>query len=132
VNYANGDMVGHTGNLKATIQSLETLDKEVGRLIEICNEKDIVLMITADHGNADEMFQLDKKGNAIVKDGIPTPKTSHTLNPVNFVIYDKGKKFKLRTPKQNEKFGLANIAATVIDLLGYETPEDFYPSLLEA
>ncbi|PJE01353.1 MAG: phosphoglycerate mutase (2,3-diphosphoglycerate-independent) [Leptospira sp.] len=131
VNYANGDMVGHTGNLKATISSLETLDREVGRLIEVCNEKNIILLITADHGNADEMYQLDKRGQAIVKDGIPTPKTSHTLNPVNFVIYDKNQNFKLRNPNQDENFGLANIAATVLDLLGYETPLDYHPSLLK-
>jgi len=131
VNYANGDMVGHTGNLKATILSLETLDQEVGRLIEICKEKNLVLLITADHGNADEMYLLDKKGKAIVKDGIPTPKTSHTLNPVNFILYDKEKQFKLRSPNKDEKYGLANIAATVIDLLGYEAPEDYYPSMLE-
>jgi 2,3-bisphosphoglycerate-independent phosphoglycerate mutase len=88
-------------------------------------------MITADHGNADEMYLLDKKGKAIVKDGVITPKTSHTLNPVNFVIYDKEKQFKLRASNKDEIFGLANIAATVIDLLGYDIPEDYYPSLLE-
>jgi 2,3-bisphosphoglycerate-independent phosphoglycerate mutase len=131
VNFPNGDMVGHTGNLKATIESLEALDKEVARLIQICQEQNIVLLITADHGNADEMFQLDKKGNPILsKEGKPAPKTSHTLNPVNLVIYDKNDKFGFKASTGSEQPGLANIAGTVLDLLGYDLPSEYYPSLL--
>jgi 2,3-bisphosphoglycerate-independent phosphoglycerate mutase len=131
VNFPNGDMVGHTGNLKATIESLEALDIEVARLIQICQEQNIVLLITADHGNADEMFQLDKKGNPILsKEGKPTPKTSHTLNPVNLVIYDKNNKFGFKASTESEQPGLANIAGTVLDLLGYDLPSGYYPSLL--
>ena len=129
VNYANGDMVGHTGNFQATVKSLEFLDECISHIKEIADKTNTVLLITADHGNADEMFQLDKKGNLLLdKENHPSPKTSHTLNPVNLVIYDPKNKFKLN---QNiDKPGLANIASTIFDLLGYEAPEDYHTSLL--
>ncbi|WCL50022.1 2,3-bisphosphoglycerate-independent phosphoglycerate mutase [Leptospira sp. GIMC2001] len=133
VNYPNGDMVGHTGNMKATIASLEALDEQIARLKETCDRLGIVMLVTADHGNADEMYQLDKKGNPIVDtSGKPTPKTSHTLNPVNLTLYDPKKRYKL-DPNLNKKFGmpgLANIAATIMNLMGYNAPEDYRPSLL--
>ncbi len=130
VNYANGDMVGHTGNYNATISSLNFLDECVGRLKKAANETNTVLLITADHGNADEMFELDKKGNLILdNEKKPSPKTSHTLNPVNFCLYDPKGKFTLKKEIKNP--GLANIAATVLDLLGFEAPEGYHESLLE-
>ncbi len=130
VNYANGDMVGHTGNYKATVEGLEFLDTCIQRLKEACEKTETVMLITADHGNADEMYQLDKKGNVqTTKEGKPVPKTSHTLNPVNFSIYDPKKRFLLN--QEISKPGLANVAATILDLLGYEAPEDYYPSLLK-
>jgi 2,3-bisphosphoglycerate-independent phosphoglycerate mutase len=128
VNYANGDMVGHTGNYAATVRSLEFLDTCMDRLKSACDKNGYTLLITADHGNADEMYQLDKKGNAQRQGDKPVPKTSHTLNPVNLVIYDKGNRWKLKT---DPDAGLANIAATVLDLLGYEAPDGYKPSLLE-
>lgn len=130
VNYANGDMVGHTGNYNATISSLNFLDECVGRLRKAATDTNTVLLITADHGNADEMFQLDKKGNLILdNEKRPSPKTSHTLNPVNFCLYDPKGKFTLKKEIKNP--GLANIAATVLDLLGFEAPEGYHESLLE-
>jgi 2,3-bisphosphoglycerate-independent phosphoglycerate mutase len=128
VNYANGDMVGHTGNYAATVRSLEFLDTCMERLKSACEENGYTLLVTADHGNADEMYQLDKKGNAQRQGEKFVPKTSHTLNPVNLVIYDKDNRWKL---KGNSDSGLGNIAATVLDLLGYEAPEGYLPSLLE-
>jgi 2,3-bisphosphoglycerate-independent phosphoglycerate mutase len=129
VNYANGDMVGHTGNYQATIKGLEFLDECISQLKEVADKTNTVLLITADHGNADEMYQLDKKGKLLLdKENHPSPKTSHTLNPVNLVLYDPKNKFKLN---QNiDKPGLANIASTIFDLLGYEAPEDYHPTLL--
>ncbi|MBK9498885.1 MAG: 2,3-bisphosphoglycerate-independent phosphoglycerate mutase [Leptospiraceae bacterium] len=128
VNYANGDMVGHTGNYAATVRSLEFLDSCMERLKASCDKNGYTLLVTADHGNADEMYQLDKKGNAQKQGDKFVPKTSHTLNPVNLVIYDKDNRWKL---KGTAEAGLGNIAATVLDLLGYEAPEGYLPSLLE-
>jgi 2,3-bisphosphoglycerate-independent phosphoglycerate mutase len=129
VNYANGDMVGHTGNFKATVEGLEFLDICIGRLKEACEKSNCALLITADHGNADEMYQLDKKGNVIKSpEGKPLPKTSHTLNPVNFSLVYSSQNWKLNPNVPAP--GLGNIAATILDILGYEAPEGYLPSLL--
>lgn len=130
VNFANGDMVGHTGNFQATVDSLEYLDKCITKIIQAADRSETVVLITADHGNADEMFQLDKKGNVLLSPiNIPVPKTSHTLNPVNFSLYDPKKRFSLNESVPNP--GLGNISATILDLLGYETPEGYLESLLK-
>ncbi|TGM53348.1 2,3-bisphosphoglycerate-independent phosphoglycerate mutase [Leptospira adleri] len=130
VNYANGDMVGHTGNYPATVKAMEFLDGCVERLWKTCEKQNIVLMITADHGNADEMYQLDKKGN-VEKDasGHPVPKTSHTLNSVPFSVLDPENKLNLNSKIKDP--GLANVAATILDIMGYETPEGYHSSLIE-
>lgn len=130
VNYANGDMVGHTGNYPATVQAMEFLDGCVEQLWKVCEKQNIVLMITADHGNADEMYQLDKKGN-VEKDsqGKPVPKTSHTLNSVPFSVLDPEKKIQLNSNISDA--GLANVAATILDTMGYETPEGYHSSLIQ-
>ncbi|MBM9500937.1 2,3-bisphosphoglycerate-independent phosphoglycerate mutase [Leptospira sp. 201903071] len=130
VNFANGDMVGHTGNYHATVKAMEFLDGCVERLWRICEKQNIVLMITADHGNADEMYQLDKKGN-VERDasGHPVPKTSHTLNSVPFSVLDPENKLNLNSKIKDP--GLANVAATILDIMGYETPEGYHSSLIE-
>ncbi|XDD49948.1 2,3-bisphosphoglycerate-independent phosphoglycerate mutase [Leptospira sp. WS92.C1] len=130
VNYANGDMVGHTGNYPATVKAMEFMDGCIERLWNACEKQNIVLMITADHGNADEMYQLDKKGN-VEKDskGNPVPKTSHTLNAVPFSVLDPENKLRLNSKIENP--GLANVAATILDIMGYETPEGYHSSLIE-
>jgi len=122
INIANGDMVGHTGNLQATITSVEVTDDCVTKLLQTINQLDGSAIILADHGNADCMFEF--------KNGVKVPKTSHTLNPVPCAIVGKGlhKKFKLApiaTP------GLTHIAATLCTLLGYEKPADYDPSLIQ-
>lgn len=129
VNYANGDMVGHTGNLNATVQGLEFLDECLSKIVKVCQETDTVLLITADHGNADEMFQLDKKGNVQMDPGgKQVPKTSHTLNPVQLVVVDPKNKIQFI---ENSKAGLGNVASTVFDILGFESPEGYLPSLIK-
>lgn len=128
-NYANGDMVGHTGNMQATIRSMEFLDECIGKILEVANELGSVVMITADHGNADEMYELDKSGKVKQAEEKPMPKTSHTLNPVNFVIIDPQDRFQI--DESVDKPGLANVAATVIDLFGYKAPEGYHPSLIK-
>ncbi len=123
LNFPNGDMVGHTGSTKAAIQAVETVDACVGELLEVIKHLGGIAIVTADHGNADEMFSVDKKGGKSVK-------TAHSLNPVPFVIFDPQFSGEYRMADLQEK-GLANIAATVLNLLGYEKPDDYNPSLIE-
>ncbi len=121
VNFANGDMVGHSGVMNAAIVAVEAVDECVGRLIEVVNELGGITIVTADHGNADEMW-TEKKG-------VRSPKTAHTLNPVPFIIADSGYNGEYAMSKV-EKPGLANVAATVMNLLGFEAPADYEKSLI--
>ncbi len=123
LNFPNGDMVGHTGMVDAAIIAVETVDKCVGELLTVIKELGGIAVITADHGNADEMFTVDKKGAKSVK-------TAHSLNPVPFIIYDPLYQGEYHMADIQEK-GLSNIAATLLNLLGYEKPEDYDPSLIE-
>ena len=122
INYANGDMVGHTGDLAATIESMEVLDAALARLIDVVvNELDGIVIFTADHGNADIMFTE--------KDGVRSPKTSHTLSAVPFAIAcSDPSQYKL---VDHNTAGLANVAASVMTLLGFTPPADYHPSLIE-
>ncbi len=134
LNLANGDMVGHTGDLNAAIIAAETVDMCVGRILEAVRQCGGTAMITADHGNLDEMFEMDKKTGAFEIDkatGQPKKKTSHTLNPVPVIIYDPGFGGEYRMKKPDRSFGLANLAATALMILDYEVPEDYLPSLIE-
>ncbi len=133
VNYANGDMVGHTGDRDATIVAVETVDLALGRLAAAVAQLGGILVVTADHGNADEMYQRDKKG-AVERDrrtGAPVAKTSHTLNPVPFMIMDpaRGDRYTI-DPARAEGAGLASVTATCLELLGLQAPSDLAPSLL--
>jgi 2,3-bisphosphoglycerate-independent phosphoglycerate mutase len=130
LNYANGDMVGHTGVLQATIQGVEAVDLCLGRLIRAVRKAGGILLVTADHGNADEMYELDKKGKiSLDKKGSPKAKTAHTLNPVPFAIFDPefAGEYQLAGV---ERAGLSNIAATLLNLMGFEAPADFDQSLI--
>ncbi|RIX49157.1 MAG: 2,3-bisphosphoglycerate-independent phosphoglycerate mutase [Rhodocyclales bacterium GT-UBC] len=131
-NFANGDMVGHTGNFRAATLAIEAVDLQLDRLLKAVEAAGGVALITADHGNADEMYELDKKTKqpAQNKDGSFKAKTAHTLNPVPLILYDtvSGGKLGLR---QTEKAGLSNIAATVANLLGLEKHAAWDESLLE-
>ncbi len=132
VNFPNGDMVGHTGNYLATVVSVEALDLCLARIIEEVDRVGGVAIITADHGNADEMYELDKKTKLpkADKDGNFKAKTSHTLNPVPCIIYDNA---YANTYKVIEKdsYGLSNIAATLVNLMGYEAPDFWDESMIE-
>ena len=122
LNFANGDMVGHTGVMEAAIVAVETVDTCVGQLIDEVLKLGGIAVVTADHGNSDEMFTIDSQGNR-------KPKTAHTLNPVPFVIVDSGYSGEYEMA-QLERRGLSNVAATLLNLLGYEKPEDYDPSLI--
>jgi 2,3-bisphosphoglycerate-independent phosphoglycerate mutase len=122
LNLANGDMVGHTGDLSAAITAMEVVDECIARLIVAIKACDGVLIVTADHGNADIMYTE--------KDGVRSPKTSHTLSPVPFAIVDASyaNEYELSPP---DDAGLTHIAATAFNLLGLEAPDNYQPSLLK-
>lgn len=130
LNFANGDMVGHTGRLEAAIMAVETVDLCIARILKVVDELKGVAIITADHGNADEMFELKKDGSfELNKEGKPKPKTSHTLNPVWFIVHDREKRFII--DENVKKPGLSNVAASILYLLGYDKPEDYEPSVIK-
>jgi 2,3-bisphosphoglycerate-independent phosphoglycerate mutase len=131
LNYPNGDMVGHTGVFEATRIGVEAVDLCLSRLLPAIKRLNGVALITADHGNADEMYEMDKKGGVKMENGRPKAKTSHTLNPVPFIVYDPqfGGAYRLRS--DIAKPGLANVAATTLDLMGYQAPEGYAPSLIQ-
>jgi len=131
VNYPNGDMVGHTGKFDAVVKAMEALDVELKRLVETVLDEDGVIMITADHGNAEEMFEIDKDGNPIKdENGNYKPKTSHTLNPVAFILITDFSKADYRLKAEKKDGKLSNLAATVINLLGFDAPSDYDESLI--
>ncbi|MEG0095097.1 MAG: 2,3-bisphosphoglycerate-independent phosphoglycerate mutase [Erysipelotrichaceae bacterium] len=119
-NYPNGDMVGHTGNYEATIIGVEAVDLNLKRIIKAVDEANGILIVTADHGNADEMYEKSKN-----PDAAPKAKTSHTLNKVPFIIYGKDVEIA------EGNFGLANVAATVAKLLEVEADEVWLPSIIK-
>lgn len=131
LNYANGDMVGHTGHRDAAVIAVECVDLELGRLMKFVRDGKGILVVTADHGNADEMFDHAKDGSiALDEKGKPKLKTSHTLNAVPYMIYAPGLE-GLKFNPEIEKPGLGNVAATNFNLLGYHAPADYMPSLLK-
>ena len=132
LNYPNGDMVGHTGNYQAVQISMGALDLCLQRLAAAVEKAGGILVATADHGNADDMYEHAKDGSVKLdkKTGEPARKTSHSLNPVPCFIYDpenKGEyKAELRTG-----LGISSVAATCAELLGFEAPADYDPSVIE-
>ena len=112
-NFPNGDMVGHTGSLASTIVGVESVDLGLARLKKVCDECGVTMLITADHGNADEMLEKNKKGAVAVR-------TAHSLNPVPFIIYDKDVSYEI---KPSDSYGLANIAPTVAKMFGLKAPD---------
>jgi len=131
VNFPNGDMVGHTGSLPATICSMEALDLQLGRILPVLDEVKGVAIICADHGNADEMYETDKKGCPKKGENGYKAKTSHTLNPVPMIIYDNFYGDKYTVKADEGQFGLSNVAATTVNLLGYEAPAAWDQSVIE-
>ncbi len=116
-NYPNGDMVGHTGSFDATVIGVEAVDLAIGRLIQVIDEKGYCLLITADHGNADEMFEKNKKGEL-------QPRTAHSLNKVPFIIYG------IDAIVKKGEFGLSNIASTVTQILGIKPHSSWDESVI--
>ncbi len=129
-NFPNGDMVGHTGSLRAATMAVEAVDLALARFLPVLDAMGGVALITADHGNADEMYDVDKKTGLpkTNKDGSIKAKTSHTLNPVPCILYDNvtGGRLSLK----EGSWGLSNLAATTANLLGFEKHEAWDDSML--
>ncbi|MCK5378421.1 MAG: 2,3-bisphosphoglycerate-independent phosphoglycerate mutase [Acidobacteria bacterium] len=131
VNFANGDMVGHTGSLDASIEAMEVVDECIGRLERAVNRVGGMMVVTADHGNLDMMYEVEKTTSKVKMDanGVPVKKTSHTLSPVPWVLLGHGAESYRANHRLNQP-GLGNIAATLLLLLGFEAPEDYLPALV--
>ena len=130
LNYPNGDMVGHTGVFEAVVCSMEGMDLQIGRLKEAIEKAGGIMVITADHGNADDMYEHAKNGDVkCYDDGEPKAKTSHSLNPVPCIIYDP--EYKGEYSKElNEGLGISSIPATCIELMGFVPPADYDKSII--
>ena len=107
LNYANPDMVGHTGVLEAAIKAIETIDECVGRVVKAIEDVNGVLLITADHGNSEQMIDY----------ATGEPHTAHTTNPVPLILVGKDD-VKLKSGK------LADLAPTMLDLMNLSKPEE--------
>lgn len=127
-NFAGGDMVGHTGDLQATVRALEAIDRAVGRILAAVAAVHGCLVVTADHGNSEDMVERNKDGAPLYENGKPVFRTAHSVNPVPFLIRDFSERAYALAPPPGA--GLANLAATLLELLGYQPPMDFAPSLL--
>ncbi len=130
LNYPNGDMVGHTGIYPAVITAMDALDLCITRVAKAVKSAGGILLISADHGNADDMYEHDKKGNILYdEEGLPRKKTSHSLNPVPCIIYDPD--YQGDYSKQlKEGLGISSLGTTCIELLGFTAPADYDASII--
>ena len=122
-------MVGHTGSFEAARIAVETVDLCLARIVKAVKKAGGVLVVTADHGNADDMFEHKKDGSVPMVNGVRKVKTAHSLNPVPCVVYDPEGKGEYGATLR-DGLGISSIAATVIELLGYAAPTDYDPSVL--
>ncbi|KAL8474116.1 hypothetical protein ACS0TY_030816 [Phlomoides rotata] len=132
VNLPNGDMVGHTGDIEATIVACKAADEAVKMILDAIEQVGGIYVVTADHGNAEDMVKRNKKGEPLLdKNGKIQILTSHTLQPVPIAIGGPGLAPGVRFRKDVPDGGLANVAATVMNLHGFEAPSDYEKTLVE-
>ncbi|XP_068317594.1 2,3-bisphosphoglycerate-independent phosphoglycerate mutase-like [Pyrus communis] len=132
VNLPNGDMVGHTGDIEATIVACKAADEAVKIILDAIERVGGIYVVTADHGNAEDMVKRNKTGQPLLdKSGNIQILTSHTLQPVPIAIGGPGLAPGVRFRKDLPSGGLANVAATVMNLHGFQAPSDYEPSLIE-
>jgi len=117
-NYPNGDMVGHTGVMEAVVTAMECVDAGLKAILEAADKYGYTVLITADHGNADQMTET-KKGKTSVR-------TAHSLNPVPFIIYDRDHAWTVK----EGAYGLANVAPTVVAMMGLTAPDCWEASMI--
>ncbi len=132
MNFPNGDMVGHTGVFEAVVCSMEALDLCIGRIKKAVEKAGGVMIVTADHGNSDDMYEHDKKTGDVKRNasGSPKAKTAHSLNPVPCIIFDPEAKGEY-SKELKEGLGISSLAATSMEFLGFEAPEDYDSSVLD-
>ncbi|MBI2438656.1 MAG: 2,3-bisphosphoglycerate-independent phosphoglycerate mutase [Lentisphaerae bacterium] len=135
LNYPNGDMVGHTGVYQATQLAVESVDLCIGRLMAAVKDVGGILLVSADHGNADDMFEHDEQTGEVKVNpttGQPRAKTSHSLNPVLCAIYDPAGAAGLSLSAECSRgLGVSSLAATCLVLLGFVPPKDYDKSIIE-
>ncbi|XP_040361927.1 2,3-bisphosphoglycerate-independent phosphoglycerate mutase [Rosa chinensis] len=132
VNLPNGDMVGHTGDIEATIVACKAADQAVKMILDAVEQVGGIYVITADHGNAEDMVKRNKTGQPLLdKSGNIQILTSRTLQPVPVAIGGPGLAPGVRFRKDLPSGGLANVAATMTNLHGFEAPADYEPFLIE-
>jgi 2,3-bisphosphoglycerate-independent phosphoglycerate mutase len=132
LNFANGDMVGHTGNAQAVEIAIETVDLCIARLVRAIKKANGILVVSADHGNSDDMYECDSKTGKVIYDektGKPKPRTAHSLNPVFAYVYEPSGSIKMKLSGLKDA-GISNLAATCLTLLGFEPPDDYTPSIV--
>ncbi|MDD5973736.1 MAG: 2,3-bisphosphoglycerate-independent phosphoglycerate mutase [Spirochaetales bacterium] len=130
LNFPNGDMVGHTGVFEAVVCSMEAMDLQIGRIWNAIKKAGGVMVVTADHGNADDMYEHGKDGSVkLKKDGDPKSKTSHSLNPVPCIVCDSAYNGEY-SKELKTGLGISSIPATLMNLLGYDAPADYDSSVL--
>jgi len=130
LNFPNGDMVGHTGVFQAVVCSMEGMDIQIGRIWEAVKKTGGVMVVTADHGNADDMYEHGKDGSLKLKnDGEPKSKTSHSLNPVPCIVCDSAYNGEY-SKELKTGLGISSIPATLMNFLGYDAPADYDPSVI--
>ncbi|HNQ97777.1 MAG TPA: 2,3-bisphosphoglycerate-independent phosphoglycerate mutase, partial [Treponemataceae bacterium] len=132
LNFPNGDMVGHTGIYQAVLCSMEGMDLQLARLKKAVLAAGGIMVMSADHGNADDMFEHEKKTGAVSRkeDGSPKAKTSHSLNPVPCIVFDPASKGEYKSALK-EGLGISSLAATCIEMLGFKAPADYDSSVLD-
>jgi len=130
INFANADMVGHCGKIEPAMTAIEAVDTAVGRIVAALEKVGGSALITADHGNAEEMQVFSQQGNA-------EPSTKHSVNPVPCILFDPtyDGSYRLRQPDGSDDVqstpGLSHLAATLFDIMGLDVPADLNPSLIE-
>ncbi len=131
LNFANGDMVGHTGIFQSVLVAMGAVDVCIDRLKKAIDKAGGIMLISADHGNSDDMYEHDKKTGEVIinENGKPAAKTSHSLNPVPCILYDPAGKGEYE-PELKKGLGISSLAATVMELLGLVPPEDYDQSVL--
>lgn len=130
LNFPNGDMVGHTGVFEAVVCSMEGMDLQIGRIWDAVSKAGGVMIVTADHGNADDMYEHGKDGSLkLKKDGEPKSKTSHSLNPVPCIVCDSAYNGEYSKDLKTG-LGISSIPATLMNFLGYDAPADYDPSVI--
>jgi len=132
LNFPNGDMVGHTGVFQAVVCGLEGMDIQLRRLKEAVEKAGGILILTADHGNSDDMYEHDKKSGAVIRDaeGQPKAKTSHSLNPIPCIIYDPHYQGEYEKTLISG-LGISSLTSSCIQLLGFIAPDEYDQSVLK-